>query len=89
MPHPIDLPEDVARYAEAQVAAGRFASIEAVLSAGVEALRGLEAAEQEWLPYAREAWDKGIDSLKSQGPVLTTDKEFDAFLDDCVHGDEP
>jgi Arc/MetJ-type ribon-helix-helix transcriptional regulator len=89
MPHPIDLPEDVARYAEAQVAAGRFASIEAVLSASVEALRGLQDAEQEWMPYAREAWDKGIDSLERGGPVLTTEEEFEAFLDDCVHGDGP
>jgi putative addiction module CopG family antidote len=34
-----DLPEDVARFAEAEVAAGRFASVEDVIhAAGVEAL---------------------------------------------------
>jgi antitoxin ParD1/3/4 len=34
---PSDLPEDLARFAEAQVAAGRFASIEDVLRAGQKA----------------------------------------------------
>jgi putative addiction module CopG family antidote len=33
-----DLPEDLARFAEAQVVAGRFASVEDVLRAGKEAL---------------------------------------------------
>ncbi|MBV9949711.1 MAG: type II toxin-antitoxin system ParD family antitoxin [Myxococcales bacterium] len=33
-----DLPEDLARFAEAQVAAGRFESVEDVLRAGKEAL---------------------------------------------------
>jgi antitoxin ParD1/3/4 len=35
---PQDLPEDLARFAEAQVAAGRFASVEDVLRAGQKAL---------------------------------------------------
>lgn len=41
MPKPItltDLPEDLARFAAAQVAAGRFSSIEDVLRAGSRAL---------------------------------------------------
>lgn len=37
-----DLPEDIARLAEAQVAAGRFASVEDVVRAGVEAIATLE-----------------------------------------------
>jgi len=37
-----DLPEDIARTAEAQVAAGRFASVEDVVRAGVEAIATLE-----------------------------------------------
>ena len=37
-----DLPEDIARLAEAQVAAGRFASVEEVVRAGVEAIATLE-----------------------------------------------
>ncbi len=41
------LREDVALYAQGQVAAGRFASIEDVLSAGVEALRERDEADQE------------------------------------------
>ncbi len=37
-----DLPEDIARTAEAQVAAGRFATVEDVVRAGVEAIAGIE-----------------------------------------------
>ena len=33
------LPDDLVRFAEAQVAAGRFARVEDVIEAGVEALR--------------------------------------------------
>lgn len=48
-----DLPESVARYAEAQVTAGNYASIEDVLSAGVEVL---QQREQDWQDYARDLW---------------------------------
>ncbi len=37
-----NLPEDVARLAEAEVAAGRFASVEDVVRAGVEAIAAIE-----------------------------------------------
>ena len=37
-----DLPEDIARTAEEQVTAGRFASVEDVVRAGVEAIATLE-----------------------------------------------
>ena len=37
-----DLPEDIARAAKAQVAGGRFASVEDVVRAGVEAIASLE-----------------------------------------------
>ena len=37
-----DLPDDIARIAEAQVAAGRFASVEDVVRAGVEAIATVE-----------------------------------------------
>jgi len=37
-----DLPDDIARKAEAQVATGRFANVEAVVRAGVEAIASLE-----------------------------------------------
>lgn len=48
-----DLPEDIARIAEAQVAAGNFASVEEVLRACVQAL---EARDEDWLDYARNLW---------------------------------
>jgi antitoxin ParD1/3/4 len=61
--NPADLPEDVARYAQAQVAAGRFASIEAVLAAGVQALEQREQNEREWLEYARQEAVEGFSEL--------------------------
>jgi Arc/MetJ-type ribon-helix-helix transcriptional regulator len=55
---PADLPEPVARFARAEVAAGHYASVEDVLTAGVQALQERAAAEQEWLAFAqREAAD--------------------------------
>ena len=41
-----DLPPDLARFAEAQVAAGRFASVDDVVRAGVDALRARSGSEQ-------------------------------------------
>jgi Arc/MetJ-type ribon-helix-helix transcriptional regulator len=53
---PADLPETVTRFAQAEVAAGRYASVEDVLIAAVEALRQRAEAEQEWLEEARSLW---------------------------------
>jgi putative addiction module CopG family antidote len=38
MPKPLTLPDDVARFAEAQVASGRYASVEEVMRASAAAL---------------------------------------------------
>jgi Arc/MetJ-type ribon-helix-helix transcriptional regulator len=55
---PATLPEDVARYAQGQVDAGRFATVEDVLAAAVEALQQCDQAEHDWLVEAqREAHD--------------------------------
>jgi antitoxin ParD1/3/4 len=42
---PIDVPEDLAHFAEAQVAGGRFASVEDVLRAGQKALERQQRSE--------------------------------------------
>jgi Arc/MetJ-type ribon-helix-helix transcriptional regulator len=55
-----DLPESVARFAQAEVAAGHYANVEEVLAAGVEALRERADAEQEWLDYARDLWKERV-----------------------------
>ncbi|HEX3762689.1 MAG TPA: hypothetical protein VHW23_28535 [Kofleriaceae bacterium] len=57
------LPESVARYAQRQVDAGRFSSIEEVLSAGVEALRERDEADQEWLAHAQREAETGFAAL--------------------------
>jgi len=56
----VDLPDEVVRLAEAQVAAGRAKSIEDVVRAGVDALmvRNQERYEAE-LAKLREAIDEG------------------------------
>jgi len=79
------LPEDVARFAEAKVASGRFASVDDVLRAGVEALEAHEDDTQEWLEDAREKWRDGIASSERDGSIRMTAGEFSAFLDECVH----
>jgi Arc/MetJ-type ribon-helix-helix transcriptional regulator len=75
--NPADLPENVARYAEAQVAAGRFSSIEHVLSAGVEALKQREQDEEDWLAYARREAAEGFAELDDgQGILGTVDEHM-------------
>lgn len=83
--HPSKLPEDVARFAEAKVSSGRFASVDDVLRASVEALEAREDDAQEWLDGAREKWREGVASSERDGPMRMTAVEFSAFLDECVH----
>ena len=79
---PSVLPEDVARYA--QVAAGRFASIEEVIVAGIEALHERDDAEQEWLDYARRRWEEGrAESVRGTYTEMSS-AEFSGWLDQCA-----
>jgi len=54
-----DLPEDIARMAEAQVAAGNFASVEDVVRAGVEAVERRARRQQEKRDALRSALEEG------------------------------
>ena len=76
---PADLPEAVARFAEAEVAAGRYASVEDVLIAAVEALRQRAEAEQEWPEEAQTRaffFDTGTKRTSSVVlPLQTTKRE--------------
>jgi Arc/MetJ-type ribon-helix-helix transcriptional regulator len=56
-----DLPEDLAHFARAEMAAGHFPSIEDVLRAGVDALR--ERAQGEWLASLRRDAAEGFASF--------------------------
>ncbi|HEX7842101.1 MAG TPA: hypothetical protein VF469_31735 [Kofleriaceae bacterium] len=78
------LPENVARYAQGQVAAGRFASIEDVLSAGVEALQERDEADQEWLAYARREAESGFAALDRNDGIRGTADEHMARIDAAV-----
>ena len=62
MPKPstsVDLSDDVARCAEALVAAGRVGSIEDLVWVGIAAL---EEREQEWLEHARLRFQQGLEA---------------------------
>jgi len=80
---PNEIPEEVARFAEAQVAAGRFANVGEVLLAGKEALELREAIEAERTRLLRAAWDEGMESLRLHGPQLESDEDFEAFMDEA------
>jgi putative addiction module CopG family antidote len=55
---PNDLPADLARFAETQMADGRFASVEDVLRAGKDALERQQLNEQK-MTALRAAIDEG------------------------------
>jgi antitoxin ParD1/3/4 len=61
------LPDHLARFAEAEVAAGRFASIEDVLEAGVLALKKRQERYDEKLAKLREAIAEGDASPDFEG----------------------
>ena len=81
---PNDLPEKVARYAQAQVAAGRFATIEEVLSASVDALPERDEADEEWLSFARNEAVEGFAELDLGERVHGTAAEHVARIDAAV-----
>lgn len=86
MARPIDpreIPEEVARFAEAQVAAGRFASVADVLLAGKEALEQ-RAAYEARVRALRSAYEEGLASYREHGPQLESDEEFEAFMDEAA-----
>jgi len=66
-----DLPEPVARFAQAQIAAGRFSTVEDVLTAGVEALRERDERQNDWQDYAGHRFAEGRAAF-ARGDVLET-----------------
>ena len=83
MPRSSEIPEEVAQFAEAQVAAGRFRSVGDVLRASIEALEERDAHEAK-VKELRAAWDKGMASMSRHGPQLESDEDFEAFLDEAA-----
>jgi antitoxin ParD1/3/4 len=75
----IDLPADQQKWLEAEVAAGRFASVEEALSIAVLDLRLSVEADDSWMkPYVEEAW-RAVDA----GDVISGE-EFLAELDETI-----
>jgi len=78
------LPDSVTRYAQGQVDAGRFASIEEVLSAGIEALQARDEADREWLAHARSDAESGFAELDRGEGIRGTADEHMARIDAAV-----
>jgi Arc/MetJ-type ribon-helix-helix transcriptional regulator len=83
---PTEAPDELVRFAEAQIAAGRFTSMEQVVRAGVESLKERAEAEEAWLGFAREKWRSGKESSARDEAVEMDDGQFDAFLDESLSG---
>jgi Arc/MetJ-type ribon-helix-helix transcriptional regulator len=78
------LPEPVARFAQAEVAAGHYPTVEDVLTASVEALRERAEAEKEWLAYARNEATEGFAELDRGEGISGTVDEHMARIDAAV-----
>jgi Arc/MetJ-type ribon-helix-helix transcriptional regulator len=78
-----DLPPDLARFAEAQVAAGRFESVEDVLRAGKEALEHeLETPPppHDWNDYLRYRFEEGRKAFaRGEAVELSVDELMDGI----------
>lgn len=61
---PADLPEEAARFAEAQISAGRFADVDAFITAGMNALKERDCAK---LTALRASIDEGEASGVAEG----------------------
>jgi Arc/MetJ-type ribon-helix-helix transcriptional regulator len=72
----VSLPDEAARFAAAQVAAGRFRSIDDVLAAGVEALQERDEFQDDWLSYARQRFAEGRAAFARGDVVHVTPDEL-------------
>jgi Arc/MetJ-type ribon-helix-helix transcriptional regulator len=72
----VTLPDEAARFASAQVEAGRFRSIDDVLAAGVEALQERDEFEDDWLSYARQRFAEGRAAFARGDVVHVTPDEL-------------
>jgi Arc/MetJ-type ribon-helix-helix transcriptional regulator len=84
---PTDLPDRVRLYAQAEVATGRYASVEDVLAAGIDALQELRAraeAEGDWLAYARRETADGFAELDRGEGIACTAGEHMVRIDAAV-----
>jgi Arc/MetJ-type ribon-helix-helix transcriptional regulator len=79
-----DAPDELVRFAEAQITAGRFAKIEQVVRAGVESLKERDGAEKVWLDYARDKWRSGKEASERGGAVEMGDAQFSSFCDKII-----
>jgi Arc/MetJ-type ribon-helix-helix transcriptional regulator len=67
----VNLSDEAARFIAAEVASGRFRSVDDALEAGVDALKQRNEIEQDWLEYARQRFVEGRAAF-ARGEVIDT-----------------
>jgi putative addiction module CopG family antidote len=76
--HKIRLPDELARFAQAGIDAGRYRDLDEAVQAGLRALEASERAEAEWLRYAREATAEAFAAFdRGEGMVRTPEQFMD------------
>jgi antitoxin ParD1/3/4 len=58
----VSLTEELARFVDAQVASGRYASSSEVVQEALRLMKRLDRAELEKLHWLQNAWREGLDS---------------------------
>ena len=79
---PNDLPADLARFAEAEMASGHYATVEDVLRAGKEALERLDMTPvpSDWKDYLRYRFEEGRKAFaRGEGITTTADELMDGI----------
>lgn len=79
----VTLPVELVQTIERLIAAGRVRDFEDVLTAGVEAITAADA-EQQWLKYARERFQQGLEAQERGETLKMTRAEFMASVDAAV-----
>lgn len=70
----IEIPDDLAEFAEAKVSAGEFASVDEAIAAGVQSLKDHDAMIDRWIKEeVIPSYEKWVADGK---PVLTEDEVF-------------
>ena len=79
-----DLPEDIARVAQAQVAAGRFSTVEDVVRAGVEAVaEEMPGMPRDWTDFLRYRFEAGRAAFaRGEAVPMTPDALMDSIEGD-------
>lgn len=77
----VQIPDDLAEFAQAKVAAGEFASVDEAIAAGVQALRSHDALIDRWV---REEVLPSYERWVAEGKPVLTEDEVDAAVEAAI-----